>query len=118
MSDEMYLFVSFEELFMQNETFLESIREQDQSILCLAEKKRAGYYAAKRAMDFCIALALLVLLSPLMMLIAVLIYIYSPGPVFFVQERVGARRQIKDRKTYWKKVILKNLKKKQVWVSS
>lgn len=43
----------------------------------------------KRLMDFVGAAVGLVLLSPLMMLIAVAIKLESPGPVFFVQERMG-----------------------------
>ncbi|SRR5579883_2869442 len=44
----------------------------------------------KRAMDLLVSAPALVLLSPLMLLIAVLIKITSPdGPVFFIQERVG-----------------------------
>ncbi|MGC9522176.1 MAG: undecaprenyl-phosphate glucose phosphotransferase [Anaerolineae bacterium] len=45
--------------------------------------------AAKRAMDLVGATVGLVLLSPVMMLIAVLIKLESPGPVFYVQERMG-----------------------------
>jgi lipopolysaccharide/colanic/teichoic acid biosynthesis glycosyltransferase len=36
-----------------------------------------------------IALALLVLLAPVMLLLALLVRLSSPGPVFFLQERVG-----------------------------
>src|SRR5579872_1049267 len=43
----------------------------------------------KRAADIVLSLVLLVLLAPLMLLIALLICMDSPGPVFFVQERVG-----------------------------
>ncbi len=43
----------------------------------------------KRLMDMTGAAIGLVLLSPLMMLIAVAIKLESPGPVFFVQERMG-----------------------------
>jgi Undecaprenyl-phosphate glucose phosphotransferase len=44
----------------------------------------------KRAMDIAVSATLLVLLSPLMLLIALLIKTTSPdGPVFLVQERVG-----------------------------
>jgi exopolysaccharide biosynthesis polyprenyl glycosylphosphotransferase len=44
---------------------------------------------AKRAMDIGGAAAGLVVLSPLMMLVAALIKLESPGPVFYVQERMG-----------------------------
>jgi len=43
----------------------------------------------KRAMDVAGAAVGLTLLSPLFLLIALLIKLDSPGPVFFVQERVG-----------------------------
>ncbi len=44
---------------------------------------------AKRAMDLVGSATGLVLLSPVMMLIAALIKLESPGPVFYVQERMG-----------------------------
>jgi exopolysaccharide biosynthesis polyprenyl glycosylphosphotransferase len=47
----------------------------------------------KRAFDFIGALLLLMFLSPLMVLIAVLIKLTSPGPVFFIQERVGLNKR-------------------------
>jgi Undecaprenyl-phosphate glucose phosphotransferase len=44
----------------------------------------------KRGMDIAISLALLVIVSPVMLLIALLIKLTSPrGPVFYTQERVG-----------------------------
>ena len=44
---------------------------------------------AKRLMDITGAVVGLVFLSPLMILAAILIKLESPGPVFFVQERMG-----------------------------
>ena len=43
----------------------------------------------KRLFDISISLIVLVIASPLMLLIALLIKLTSPGPVFFKQERVG-----------------------------
>jgi len=43
----------------------------------------------KRIFDVVVATAALVLLSPLLLVIALVIKIDSPGPVFFRQERVG-----------------------------
>ena len=44
--------------------------------------------AIKRILDFCVALAGLILLSPLFLIIAILIKLYGgKGPVLFVQER-------------------------------
>jgi exopolysaccharide biosynthesis polyprenyl glycosylphosphotransferase len=47
----------------------------------------------KRIMDVVISAIALVLLSPLMLVIAAIIKSTSPGPVFFVQERVGMNRR-------------------------
>jgi Undecaprenyl-phosphate glucose phosphotransferase len=43
----------------------------------------------KRVMDIVLSLLALVILSPLMVLIAVLVKLTSPGPVFYSQERCG-----------------------------
>ncbi len=43
----------------------------------------------KRTVDLVISLGLLILLSPLIIIVAILIKIDSAGPVFFSQERVG-----------------------------
>ena len=46
----------------------------------------------KRILDFVIALTALVILSPVMLLVAVLIKLDSPGPVFFTQKRYGKNK--------------------------
>jgi Undecaprenyl-phosphate glucose phosphotransferase len=43
----------------------------------------------KRLLDVAVSLGALIFLSPLLLLVAVLVRFDSPGPVFFVQERVG-----------------------------
>ncbi|MDW8215869.1 MAG: sugar transferase, partial [Roseiflexaceae bacterium] len=43
----------------------------------------------KRLFDIVVSLALIVILAPVMLLIALLIKLESPGPVFFKQERIG-----------------------------
>jgi len=47
------------------------------------------YALLKRAFDVCFSAAVLVLLSPLLLLIAILIRLTSAGPVLFTQERIG-----------------------------
>jgi lipopolysaccharide/colanic/teichoic acid biosynthesis glycosyltransferase len=47
------------------------------------------YDAVKRIFDFCAAAILLCLLSPLLLAMAILISLESPGGAFFRQERVG-----------------------------
>ncbi|HEY1801725.1 MAG TPA: sugar transferase [Terriglobales bacterium] len=51
--------------------------------------RRLGYDMVKRSLDFAGSLVLLILGMPIWLLLASLIKIDSPGPVFFLQERVG-----------------------------
>ncbi len=53
------------------------------------------YKIIKRVMDFIISLCALIVLSPLMLIVAILVRVTSPGPAIFVQQRVG-----KDGKVY------------------
>lgn len=46
----------------------------------------------KRAIDFCLSLIGLVVLSPILLLLALWIKIDSKGPVFFTQKRVGLHK--------------------------
>jgi len=47
----------------------------------------------KRCVDILVGSIAIVLASPLMVLVAVLIKVTSPGPVFFKQERIGINRR-------------------------
>ena len=88
---------------MQNEIPNESVRRSNPNALSQAARNQIGYFIAKRILDITLASVFLIILSPLMLLIALLILIYSPGPIIFVQERVGAKRQLRDGRTYWKR---------------
>ena len=88
---------------MQREISLSTLQQYDPDTAYLVTDKRDAYYFFKRVFDFSVALFLLILLSPLLVLIAAAIFVYSPGPVFFVQERVGARRKIQDGQTRWER---------------
>lgn len=50
----------------------------------------AAYAVVKRSLDVVLALVLLVLLSPLLVIIALIIRLDSPGPAIYSQKRVGA----------------------------
>lgn len=56
--------------------------------------RRRGTLAAKRLFDLCVAGLLTVLLSPLMLFIACVIRLDSPGPAVFRQERVTAAGRV------------------------
>jgi lipopolysaccharide/colanic/teichoic acid biosynthesis glycosyltransferase len=56
--------------------------------------RRACIHAAfKRALDIAGSAALLTLLAPVFLVIAVLVKVKSPGPVFFRQKRIGEKGQ-------------------------
>jgi lipopolysaccharide/colanic/teichoic acid biosynthesis glycosyltransferase len=59
------------------------------------------YLTGKRAMDIVIAGSLLLFLAPLMLIIALLVKLDSPGGAIFAQERVGARVRVKNGQKSW-----------------
>jgi lipopolysaccharide/colanic/teichoic acid biosynthesis glycosyltransferase len=63
--------------------------------------RAASYYRIKRVFDITAVLLSVLLLLPLLVLIAVLIKLDSAGPVFFVQERIGAKRKVVDGRIEW-----------------
>jgi lipopolysaccharide/colanic/teichoic acid biosynthesis glycosyltransferase len=65
------------------------------------EKDRSAYYIAKRILDLTITLSALILVLPFMLLIAALIRLDSAGPVLFVQDRIGARRRVRNGRAGW-----------------
>lgn len=89
---------------MQIKSRSDLTQEDDPSSFVLVAEDRYIYYAAKRTIDVVISAILLVLLLPLMIMIAIMIFMYSPGPIFFIQERVGAKRQFDGSHSYWKRV--------------
>jgi exopolysaccharide biosynthesis polyprenyl glycosylphosphotransferase len=50
-------------------------------------------FVLKRTIDLVVSFALLVLLAPLLLVVALLINLTSPGPIFFGQERVGLNKR-------------------------
>jgi lipopolysaccharide/colanic/teichoic acid biosynthesis glycosyltransferase len=52
-------------------------------------QRRPAQYRIKRSLDFAGTLTLLLILSPILLLIAALVKLTSPGPILFRQSRVG-----------------------------
>jgi exopolysaccharide biosynthesis polyprenyl glycosylphosphotransferase len=50
--------------------------------------------AIKRAIDIAISVTAIILVAPVMMLAALLVKLTSPGPVFFVQKRLGLNKRM------------------------
>jgi len=61
----------------------------------------ALYFVAKRVMDLTVVTLSLVFLLPLMAFMALLIKWDSPGPAIFRQERVTARRRVRNGQVFW-----------------
>ncbi len=79
--------------------FRTSARPEQIGDVSLLHVQNLGLYATwpqilKRAMDIAASFTALMLLSPIMILFAILIKLDSPGPIFFVQERVGLNGRI------------------------
>src|SRR5437667_4663348 len=65
------------------------------------DRDKPVYFYCKRLMDVGLTTLLLILLSPVMLLVALLIKLDTRGPVFFTQERVGTRRQSRNGFLSW-----------------
>jgi lipopolysaccharide/colanic/teichoic acid biosynthesis glycosyltransferase len=63
--------------------------------------RRELYFTLKRILDVLLAGTALIFLSPLMLFIALLIKLDSPGPAIFKQGRVGAKRRTEGGKEIW-----------------
>ncbi len=79
---------------------LNSVGRRISTLLAEPRDTSLRFYV-KRCFDVTLAVILLILLLPLLLLIAILIKVDSLGPVLFIQERVGARRESKGRQAAW-----------------
>jgi lipopolysaccharide/colanic/teichoic acid biosynthesis glycosyltransferase len=66
---------------------------------------RPIYYFFKRTLDIIVAALCLVILSPVMVVIAVLVVLDSGWPVIFAQERVGSQRWSRGGYAYWRQTF-------------
>jgi exopolysaccharide biosynthesis polyprenyl glycosylphosphotransferase len=69
-------------------------RFEDDSVITVTTGTIKGIPALiKRAMDLSASLILLTILAPFFLVMALLIRFSSPGPIFFVQERIGVNKR-------------------------
>jgi exopolysaccharide biosynthesis polyprenyl glycosylphosphotransferase len=67
--------------------------EGDHYISTYTEKSEGGAQVIKRALDVIMAAVLLVLLIPVLVSVAIAIKVSSPGPIFFLQDRIGLNKR-------------------------
>ncbi|MBE9190697.1 sugar transferase [Gloeocapsopsis crepidinum LEGE 06123] len=60
----------------------------------IAKKRKSFNWFFKRCSDWLAAIVLILLLMPLMGFLSLLVYLSSPGPIFFQQWRVGERGKL------------------------
>lgn len=82
---------------------MEQLRTDPQAMVFLRmrERDRTLYYFGKRVIDVSLVLLSLFILLPVMLIIALLVKLDSPGPALFIQKRVGARRRFNGHSYYW-----------------
>jgi lipopolysaccharide/colanic/teichoic acid biosynthesis glycosyltransferase len=62
---------------------------------------RVGYAVVKRAVDLALATLLLLALAPLLLTVAALVALETPGGPLYVSERIGSRRRLVDGVASW-----------------
>ncbi|MCJ7661106.1 MAG: sugar transferase [Anaerolineales bacterium] len=86
---------------MVQHAYLDLVRQTDPTAVSPLVKDRVFYYSLKRLLELSSAAIALVILSPLFVVIAVLIILDTGLPIFFTQNRVGARRLTRGGYSYW-----------------
>jgi exopolysaccharide biosynthesis polyprenyl glycosylphosphotransferase len=66
---------------------------EDECVVTLFREQMLMQLLLKRLIDAALSLAVLAILFPVMLVVAALIKLTSPGPVFFVQKRVGMNQR-------------------------
>ncbi|HEY1408503.1 MAG TPA: sugar transferase [Promineifilum sp.] len=74
------------------------------SIAAQERDEDSTYFAVKRVFDLAVVVLSMVFLLPLMALIALLIKWDSPGPAIFRQERITAKRRVRNGRVYWEEM--------------
>ena len=81
---------------LQDNTLFKTLHLEEfegEHVVTLFREQMLLQLLAKRVVDASVSLAALVVLAPLMVTVAALIKITSPGPVFFAQDRVGMNQR-------------------------
>src|SRR5262245_14117348 len=88
----------------EGEIHMKSSREDrwtNREVAMPDKHEHSFHFISKRLLDLLLATLLLVVFTPLMVFITIAIKLDTTGPVFFTQERVGARRRKKGGRMVW-----------------
>jgi exopolysaccharide biosynthesis polyprenyl glycosylphosphotransferase len=81
---------------LQDDTLFKNIHLEEfdgQHVVTMFREQMLLQLLAKRMVDATLSLSALIVLAPLMIVVAILIKITSPGPVLFAQDRVGMNQR-------------------------
>ena len=71
------------------ELIMERLQIEEQEIIQIERKESTLYKVSKRALDVIASFLGLVILSPILLIVAILIKLESKGPAIFSQSRIG-----------------------------
>ena len=94
----------------QDRVSLADLRRLDPRAVSPLTRDRPFYYFAKRVLDVVISLIALIILSPVLLVVALVTALDSPGPAIFAQTRVGGRRWSYGGYVYWQQFEFKCFK--------
>jgi lipopolysaccharide/colanic/teichoic acid biosynthesis glycosyltransferase len=89
---------------MQPGISLNSLQEYDPLAISVVPRDHLVYFVSKRALDLILAVFALLLFSPLILMVAILVKLDSPGPILFKQDRVSVRRKSANKIIYYQQV--------------
>lgn len=72
---------------------MERLQVKEQEIAQVYENEKVLYNIAKRSLDIMASLVGLILLSPIILIVAILIKLESEGPIVFSQKRIGLNKR-------------------------
>lgn len=72
---------------------MERLQINEQEIIVIERKESALYNIAKRALDIIASTLGLIILSPILLVVAILIKLESKGPAIFSQKRIGLNKK-------------------------
>lgn len=75
------------------ELVMERLQINEQEIIEIERKESAIYNIAKRALDIIASTLGLIILSPILLVVAILIKLESKGPAIFSQKRIGLNKK-------------------------